>query len=218
MSDTATEQTVLDNYLEELRSKGYDTVSEPHGHTLPSFLRGFEPDAVAVRGKEKLIIEVAGQGALSKTKLQRLRDLVAGQEGWSLQVIGLGVQTTRPFPDVAPELFETSNNNVVQLAGSEQTKPALLLAWATFEGVARAIHPKHFERPQTPGRLVEVLAGEGFLEPSQADLLRTLANQRNRIIHGGLDTPVRKDELDAFSEIIRSLIAKLDRGKQRQLG
>ena len=63
-----------------------------------------------------------------------------------------------------------------------------------------------FERPQTPGRLVEVLATEGFLTPTEADRLRQLVDKRNRLVHGELQIRATKAELDAFTRTLENLL------------
>ena len=87
-----------------------------------------------------------------------------------------------------------------------QVGPALLLAWATVEATARLLATKHFERPQTPGRLVQVLASEGILTPTEADDLRVLAEKRNNFIHGELQTPITKAEIERIASILGTMI------------
>ena len=60
-------------------------------------------------------------------------------------------------------------SEVKQIAAEGHIEPAMLMAWATFEALARALLTKQFGRPQTPGRLVQTLAAEGYLTPSEAD-------------------------------------------------
>src|SRR5262249_2293446 len=83
---------------------------------------------------------------------------------------------------------------------------ALMVAWATFEAMGRAVTPHHFKVPQTPGRLVQMLAGEGHLTPTEADDLRLLAEKRNNFIHGGLKTQVTKPEIDGFIAVLQTLM------------
>jgi uncharacterized protein YutE (UPF0331/DUF86 family) len=84
--------------------------------------------------------------------------------------------------------------------------PSLLLAWATFEALARAVVSGEFQRPQTPGRLVQVLAQGGYLTPTEADKLRRLAEKRNKLIHGDLQVRVSKAEVKRFARVLDTML------------
>ena len=84
--------------------------------------------------------------------------------------------------------------------------PAFLLAWATFEAIARVLIPSQMQRPQTPGRLVQVLASEGYLTPTEADSLRLLADKRNKLIHGELRTRISKSEVNRIADVLSMLV------------
>jgi hypothetical protein len=51
-----------------------------------------------------------------------------------------------------------------------------------------------------------MLASEGHLLPNQADRLRLLAPQRNRLAHGELQVTLSKPELMELAEILDGLI------------
>ena len=79
------------------------------------------------------------------------------------------------------------------------------MAWATFEATGRAILPGRLQRPQTPGRLIEVLATEGHITPTEADHLRRLAESRNHLIHGDLEMSVPEADLQHFIGVLKTL-------------
>jgi len=106
---------------------------------------------------------------------------------------------------VSEDVIEQSITAIEELAAAGRAKPALLMAWATFEAIGRAILPDRLQRPQTPGRLVEVLAAEGQITPTEADHLRRLAESRNQLIHGGLETPVSEADLRRFVDVLKTL-------------
>src|SRR4051812_12341812 len=91
-------------------------------------------------------------------------------------------------PEIVPiETIKGVLGDAEKLLKAEQFPAALLLCWAAFEAFARNQLQSTFARPQTPGRIVEILAGDGILTPTEADKLRLLARQRNNFIHGALD-------------------------------
>jgi uncharacterized protein YutE (UPF0331/DUF86 family) len=52
---------------------------------------------------------------------------------------------------------------------------------------------------------IEVLAAEGHVTPTEADLLRRLAESRNHLIHGGLETSVPEADLQRFIDVLKTL-------------
>ena len=96
-------------------------------------------------------------------------------------------------------------DEVRKLANDGHLEPALLMAWGTMEGVARSVASDRFSKPQTPGRIVETLAMDGFITPSEADLVRSLVPKRNKLIHGQLDVRVEKSEIESFAGTIERL-------------
>jgi uncharacterized protein YutE (UPF0331/DUF86 family) len=109
------------------------------------------------------------------------------------------------------EAIAENIDEMAQLAASGFLRAALLLGWAAFEAAARALMTEKFEKPQTPGRLIGLLASEGYLTPDEADHLRELAKAHNAFIHGELDTEISEDELRNFSAILSTLAGMIDR-------
>jgi hypothetical protein len=50
----------------------------------------------------------------------------------------------------------------------------LLMGWSTFEALGRTSMPDDFARPQSPGRLLQLLAQEGYVTPGEASHEPTL--------------------------------------------
>jgi uncharacterized protein YutE (UPF0331/DUF86 family) len=88
--------------------------------------------------------------------------------------------------------------------------PALIMAWAALEAIGRALLPEKFGRPQTPERLVELLAHEGYLTPDEADTVRPLIELRNTAVHGALDSAVNEQSLGHFILILQKMAAYID--------
>ena len=68
------------------------------------------------------------------------------------------------------------------------------------------VGPKDAQRPQSPTRLVQFLASEGILTPTEADDLRPLVEKRNNFIHGGLQTPITRAEINRIVSILDAMI------------
>ncbi len=206
MSHEASEAALLDSVLPDLEAEGFEVFANPSPPILPAFMRDHSPDAIALRKDKKLAIEVLREGAPSNRRLDKLRELFSEHKDWELRVYWISPSNTRKTIDgTSGEVIEQSIKAVEELTSVGRTKPALLMAWATFEAIGRAILPDRLQRPQTPGRLIEVLAAEGQITPTEADHLRRLAESRNHLIHGGLETPVPEADLQRFVDVLKTL-------------
>jgi uncharacterized protein YutE (UPF0331/DUF86 family) len=210
MNPEAQEAAVLENIVPELEAEGFEVITRPTRRRLPPFLQSYTPDAIARREDKNLAIEVLRKGAPSEKNLDRLRQLLAGHRDWELRVYWISPSSTpEPIEPASAKDIAKSIELIEELAGESLFAPALLMAWATLEGVSRALLPDRFPRPQTPGRLVEVLAGEGYITPSDADRLRPLAKVRNQLIHGGLKARAGSKDIESFAAVLRTLLELL---------
>jgi uncharacterized protein YutE (UPF0331/DUF86 family) len=206
MKSELQEAAVLENIVPQLEAEGYEVYSHPSVHLLPSFMQAYRPDAIALREGKKLAIEVVRKGSSSEKSLDKLRDLLAGHRDWELRVYWISPSSTpTPIEPASAKDIEQAIETIEQLTREGLLAPALLMAWATLEGVGRALLSEKIVRPQTPGGLVEVLAGEGYVTPTEADRLRALIAARNQIVHGGLRTKVGPREVRQFLAVLKSL-------------
>lgn len=211
MSET-TEAGVLERLVPELEADGYDVYLHPNKPLLPSFLGDFRPDAVALRKDKNLVIEVVSQSPDASNKLAKLTKLLQGQKSWELQVVWIS-RTASPEPLQVQQLdtLQASIRETKELAADGHFEPAMLLGWATFEALARAASTEQFSRPQTPGRLIQILATEGCLTPTEADQMRALADKRNKLIHGKLNIRVSERELQQSASVLEAMLQQVPR-------
>ncbi|MGE0584935.1 MAG: HepT-like ribonuclease domain-containing protein [Flavobacteriaceae bacterium] len=206
-----TEFEVLQRLVPELEAEGYDVYVHPNRPLIPDFFGNFSPDALALRPGKNLAIEVRKQSRDASRKLKHIAALFKDQPDWELRIVWI-------VPSNNSESLQIQNSETVrrriteirELASTGHTEPAVLLAWATFEALARAISTQQFARPQTPGRIVQILASEGYITPTEADLLRVLVEKRNRLIHGDLNVEASDQELTNFSAILETMLQQID--------
>jgi len=205
MLHEASEAALLESVLPELEAEGFEVFAHPSPPILPAFMRDHSPDAIAVRKDKKLAIEVLREGVPSNRRLDRLRELFAQHRDWELRVYWVSPSGTRgEIESASRKVIEQSIKAVEELTADGHTMPAVLMAWATFEAIGRAILPDRLQRPQPPGRLIEVLAAEGHVTPTEADHLRHLAESRNHLIHGDLEVAVPEADLQRFVAILKT--------------
>ena len=206
MIEGNSEAEILRAVLPELEAEGYEVFLQPTEPLLPKFFSGYRPDAIALGPNKNLVIEIARESPNSRNNLQKISSLIKGQPKWELRVFWVSPSTSRPSPSIqATKKITDAIQEALTLWGSGHYGSALLIGWATFEAICRAVYPKNFARPQTPGRLIEVLASEGRITPKEADRLRTLAQIRNSFIHGGLDVGMDKKEVEFFLRFLSKL-------------
>jgi len=158
------------------------------------------------------------EGPSTPALLSNLKERFEHSLDWDLRVYYARPSDERGSLEVVSKAeINGSLATVGKLIELGERKAALLMSWATFEAIGRALLPKRFERPQSPGRLIEVLAMDGQLLPNEADTLRTLADLRNRLIHGKLDVEVPVEDLRKFIGILNSLAKRLSRSRSRSL-
>lgn len=207
MTQTSEEQ-VLQREIERLESEGYDVFVHPRAPLVPEFLGDFVPDAVATGRGKKIVLEVAKP---STQKSERLKDVAARfaqQREWELKVLFVTPTSSgTTLPVQSRQAIEEALGEIEQLREVKALRAAFLLAWATFEAEGRASIQGRFDRPQTPGRLVEVLGQEGLLTPSETDQVRALSEKRNRLIHGDLGVDISADDLQRLIGVLRQLSA-----------
>jgi uncharacterized protein YutE (UPF0331/DUF86 family) len=202
----SSEMELLRAVVPELEAEGYQVFLQPSGSFLPAFLQEIRPDAIALSEKKNLAIEIARDTSQARQHLQQLSTQIKGQPKWELRVFWVSPTTSRTTLTVQPpgNLRERIEEAKKLLAEGHRGS-ALLIGWATFEAICRALMPQSFRFPQTPARLVEVISSEGYITPDEADRIRFLAQLRNGFIHGNLDIPMDAEEIAFFIELLSKL-------------
>jgi uncharacterized protein YutE (UPF0331/DUF86 family) len=208
MTDGGSKREFLRNAVSELEDEGYEVFLQPkQPPVLPPFLKGFHPDIIAHRDDEHLVVQIVTRPGETNTDIGAMTSAIRAQPGWNMRLIvatPTRIQTT--LPQQSNEAIKQSADDMAALIRDGHHRAALLMGWSTFEALGRAAMPKEFARPQTPGRLVAVLAQEGYVTPGEADLLRKLAGKRSALIHGEVQTDVSKAEVEEFAAILGTLM------------
>jgi hypothetical protein len=201
-----TEFEILEATARTLEEQGYDVIREPSPSLLPETLRAMRPDAIAIGRDPKLVVEVAQETAHDANRVAKLQQALKLTPEWKLHLV-VGFATASP--DVAMiDLTDISKTlDRAEKLAAQESQAALLMAWAALEALARTIMPKDFARPQSPGRIIERMASEGIVTPSEAAFMRHMAATRNTYIHGGLGEAISEPDVIRFLGIVRGLIS-----------
>lgn len=203
------EDSVLDAHEPKWVADGYRVVRRPSQAALPPFLHGFTPDALLIGREPKVVVEVVAKGDINvPRKMDDLKKRLRGHEDWRVEVLFAG-QAPAQLRSMTLRSLEDAVATVRRLADDEP-RGALLLAWATIEAVARYLEPERTKRPQSPARVVEVLASGGHITPSQAQTIRDAIKDRNNIVHGELDIRPSKEAIAGLAEIVEHVLESLE--------
>ena len=99
----AAESEILSGLTPELEAEGYEVFLQPAPPLTPAFLGDVRPDAIAIRGDKKLLIEIVRSGAKSERRLSDLNRLVSEHPGWELRVILVSPSSTPRTVTVSPK-------------------------------------------------------------------------------------------------------------------
>jgi REase_AHJR-like len=206
---TKTASDIVQQMVPELQAEGYEVFVKPTDASLPTFMKGragFSPDAIAHRNDKNLAIMVSKSKFAAAPSIALASTLMRGHPGWELRVVFLDADANElPVPIETEAAVSDRIAEVRTLMAKGHLQPAFLLGWAILEAAARAVAYEQLQWPQSSGRLVQVLAGEGHLTPSEADRLRELAKKRNQLSHGQLQVQVSAAEMLDFVTILDEL-------------
>jgi hypothetical protein len=195
---------------EDYRRRGYDVVVMPEGPTLPTFLAGYQPDIIARRPNESVVVEVkVGTQTSVAERFQEIVERVNREPGWRFSLVYINPaepdQVTEAEPAPLPDLQERARN-ADSLLQAGQAEAAFLLFWSALEGSLRRLG----RRAQLPlenlpsSALIRELYSTGEISRDHFDTLMHLLPIRNRLVHGGLG---RTENVNV--EPLRSLVNTL---------
>ena len=185
--------------------QGFEVFLQPSAKLLPDFLQRYRPDALLLKEDDKVLVEVVRKGQPhAEERVRRLKELIANQNEWRLEVVYAG-ENVLAVRRVALESIIESLQSADDLL-TKEPRASLLLFWASLEATARNLFPNQTSRPQSPGRIIELLAGSGEVTPSEAQSLRQLMNLRNRLIHGELNAVVKPSEIKPMLQLVRQIL------------
>jgi uncharacterized protein YutE (UPF0331/DUF86 family) len=129
--------------------------------------------------------------------MEQLQQILSKHPEWELRVYyipGRPEEEDIQAPDL-PEI-DAALAEVDQLKRAGHLRAALIMAWAALEAAGRALLPQHLARPQPANKLIEVLASEGVVTPTEADSLRKAISLRNAATHGHFAVPITEQEVE----------------------
>jgi uncharacterized protein YutE (UPF0331/DUF86 family) len=200
-----TETEILEGAARSLAEQGYDVFLQPIPSVLPASLNSLRPDGIAIGRGQKLVIQVAQEGPDDAKRVAELQRALKGEPDWKLHL----VVALTPSSSWLNVVEESDIAKIIERASkltNREPSAALLMAWASLEALGRARMQDRFARAQSPGRIVEVMASEGIITPSEAEFLREMARKRTAFIHGDLMQSIAVADVERFLRIVHDLL------------
>jgi hypothetical protein len=205
--DSEVERRVFEKIAPIYEQDGFNFV--PPGETnVPSGTWNYEPDFLAKKGDQYVAIEIKAKRTRGvERSLETLKAQIERDKNWKFVAYYASEELQQePIKKAGKELILETLAEVRKAGQIGFLKPAFLMAWGAFEGAAREAHSRFFAKPQTPGRIITVLADRGDFTPDEADRLRRLANLRNGLIHGKLDSGVTLADLEFLADLAERVV------------
>lgn len=213
-SSSVREKDFIETLVAGYEAEGFSVFLHPTREMLPQFMRGYQPDAIAIKENKRIAIEIRRDAARHASRMEQLQQIFSPHPEWKLRVYYIPGHTEEEeiqapsLPEIDAALAE-----VGQLKKAGHLRAALMMAWAALEAAGRAVLPQHLSRPQTANKLIEALASEGLVTPTEADSLRNAISLRNAATHGQFGVAITEQEIDQVinaASLIRNLAARPD--------
>ena len=210
------EMDVLDQLRREYERKGYKFLLEPRADKLPSFLKGFAPDAIAIGDSENVVIELKStkSSADQSAAVKFLAREVPKHKGWRFQLVIAEKQFDGSDASAEPDEKQmcAEFEKVKDFAESGEYNVALITGWALLEAITRklVLTQKSGEAKRyLPRTVVETLVSDGLLEDDVGTRLLAIANVRNRIVHGYTGLTTQRSDIETLIVAIEKLLKGL---------
>jgi hypothetical protein len=174
------------------RDEVYQVISRPSGDQIPPFMAGFQPDIIATRGNEVVVVEIKRNriDLASDQQISQLAEIVNARPGWRLDLVVLEPETT--VEKAAQDAAEPSDEQLAhilktadELSEKGYSPYACVVAWGGLEAAMRRLQSDaELYGRTTPAELMRTLYGNGFLSREQFERLRESYKIRSQVVHG----------------------------------
>jgi len=186
------EELSIQKVAEQYENDGYEVHIRPGGAALPSFLGGFEPDIIAHKAAEHVVVEVKEQRHLAGDhSVAYLGSKVNAQPGWRFDLV---VMPSDEWPDeITERSVERDATGIKALLNTArgllilgQIEAACLIAWSALEAALRQSAQQNgiALESKSPQLVVRTLHTEGLMSRAEYDRTQDALQVRNALAHG----------------------------------
>jgi hypothetical protein len=213
-SDNLVEKT-YDRIAEDYVRRGYRVSRGGNLALLPDFLQGFEPDLIAERRNDRVVVEVKRTRSLrGSNDLVRLAQEIAAHPGWRLELVALGKDADELSDIMEPEWLEKVSRQAEIVSGDPAMRPYMTIyqvevLGVILRGLAIAVNLRPHDK-STP-RVAGELTYHGVIDQETFERVRRAIEWRNEFVHGRSPDGSEEHENLALTELCRELHVVLRR-------
>lgn len=215
---TVQELRALRRIAEDYQRRGYTVVSEPPAASLPSFLGNYQPEILATKGDENMLIDVKTEGVRDVAAFMRMWDEVGRHPGWQMSCAT--VPNVDPEVNTSGEISDLDVDGLLQhlreidlLSRDSQAPPSVLTSlWIVYIAALRlfAIQEGFDRDGDTDLYRMDRAASNGLITNAEFEEARALLALRNRIVDGS-DAVVAPEDFLQLRQMIQRLIDQIVR-------
>jgi REase_AHJR-like len=211
----AMDQKTVERVAQRYRDEGYQVIVKPIDDQIPPFIAGFQPNLIAIRGSENVVVEIklnridlAGDHQIS-----RLAEIVNARLGWRLDLVVLEPETAvekasqdaaEPSDEQLAQILKTAD----ELSEKGYSPYACVVAWGGLEAAMRRMRgDAELYGRTTPTELMRALYGNGLLSREQFERLRESYKIRSQVVHGLVPGEVDPDLVRYVTTTARYLVS-----------
>ncbi len=211
-------QRKISEIAKDYKSKGYEVIIEPKNSTIPSFIRNFQPDLIALSDNDNVVIEVKSSDSKTDFKLlEELANIVNSKDNWRFELVFTNPKNRLNIENelVVIDLVKIKNRIIEceSLINSNSYDSAFLIGWATLEAAIRmrltSLNEKEIDVKKPPLHLIKNLFSYGIINQSLLRKIEVLNQYRNKLIHG-FEVKITKDFVLDILELIENLTGQSD--------
>ncbi|MGH6914840.1 MAG: hypothetical protein ACREH3_14180, partial [Geminicoccales bacterium] len=184
--EATSEAELARRIAEDYRTKGYEVTLKPPSDLLPPSLAAYEPDLLARKGDETVVIEIRSRPTSRRQPpLEGLAKAVRALAGWRLELVLAEPDIAYPLPESTLPWSEREAGRALdeaeRLLKAGHAEAALLMAWAGTEATLRLVAEREGIKSDRneANFLLERLTTEGVLGQREYQTLRGALALRN---------------------------------------
>lgn len=193
--------------------RGFAVTINPNQTNLPDFLKGFEPDILAISETESVVIEVKStKGNASQLKqFESLAQRISEHKNWRFELVFTNpIEQTiqNKYTNELPlEKIRSRISEVNVLLISNHYEAAFLLGWTTLEAAIRLkLDSEKSDSNNKPTlAIIKTIYSLGYINSHDYKKLEVLNQKRNLLIHG-FDNSIDKNSIEQLLNIVTYVI------------
>lgn len=209
----------------EYEKKGFEVSITPKGSALPHFIKklNYMPDLIAKSQEETHVIEVSSRDSVERLReLSSIADAIERKRGWRFILVMTNprVSSLASIQPPLPELRDLQASyvkllkleNISRNYGNDFNQAILLLVWSIIEGALRMYNYTDKNRApiRSPQSVVRDAVMIGFITQEEGEFLDHIAEIRNQIAHGAVETNIRDASLKKLVKLCESLVSNIE--------